>query len=297
MSENQLNNIWNWLLAFKTVAETQHLGKASKKLFVTSPALSRTISLLEESLKVKLFNRVGRNLVLSSQGEHLLKSVTQASIGIQKSLKTLKSDPFSGPIRVGSLGVVTQEFVLPALLDLQKKYSKLIPELRNLRTHEANQALEKGEIDFAFYYEALTHEKLIVEKVGETSASIYCGSNHPAFNQEFDNLNQLLDYPFSVPAIGDTGQVMDGWPADISRKIGMKIFLLESNLRICLKGQFLTVLPDATAKPFMENNLLRKFPFKIIPNIPVYAAFRKSELNNPITILLKEKVIQNINKI
>lgn len=62
------------LRTFVTVAELGTVSKAAQRLRVAQPALSRQIWDLEGELGLKLFDRVGRGLVLSGEGEQLLGS-------------------------------------------------------------------------------------------------------------------------------------------------------------------------------------------------------------------------------
>jgi DNA-binding transcriptional LysR family regulator len=57
---------------FVTVAELGTVSKAALRLRIAQPALSRQISALEQELGLKLFDRVGRRLVLTGEGEQLL---------------------------------------------------------------------------------------------------------------------------------------------------------------------------------------------------------------------------------
>jgi DNA-binding transcriptional LysR family regulator len=57
---------------FVTVAELGTVSKAALRLRVAQPALSRQIADLEAELGVKLFDRVGRRLRLTGEGEQLL---------------------------------------------------------------------------------------------------------------------------------------------------------------------------------------------------------------------------------
>jgi DNA-binding transcriptional LysR family regulator len=57
---------------FVTVAELGTVSAAADRLHVAQPALSRQIAQLEEELGLKLFDRLGRRLVLTSGGEQLL---------------------------------------------------------------------------------------------------------------------------------------------------------------------------------------------------------------------------------
>ena len=60
------------LRTFVTVAEQGTVSKASLRLRVAQPALSRQISALEQELGIRLFDRVRRRLILTGEGEQLL---------------------------------------------------------------------------------------------------------------------------------------------------------------------------------------------------------------------------------
>jgi DNA-binding transcriptional LysR family regulator len=57
---------------FVTVAELGTVSKAALLLRIAQPALSRHIGDLEQELGLKLFDRVGRRLLLTGEGEQLL---------------------------------------------------------------------------------------------------------------------------------------------------------------------------------------------------------------------------------
>src|SRR3984885_11114878 len=57
---------------FVTVAELGTVSKAALRLRIAQPALSRQIADLERELGLKLFDRVGRRLLLTGEGEQLL---------------------------------------------------------------------------------------------------------------------------------------------------------------------------------------------------------------------------------
>jgi DNA-binding transcriptional LysR family regulator len=62
---------------FVVVAEQGTVSKAALKLHISQPGLSRQIQELEQDLGLRLFDRVGRGLVLTSEGEQLLGSCRQ----------------------------------------------------------------------------------------------------------------------------------------------------------------------------------------------------------------------------
>jgi LysR family transcriptional regulator, transcriptional activator of nhaA len=58
---------------FWTVARKGDVRKAADELHVSQPSISAQLRLLEDSLGEKLFERTGRNLVLSETGELVLR--------------------------------------------------------------------------------------------------------------------------------------------------------------------------------------------------------------------------------
>lgn len=73
---------------FKELAESEHLTNTAKKLMVSAPSLSMTISRLEHELGVTLFSHSGRNIYLNDNGrvfyEYAANALNTLDKGIQK---------------------------------------------------------------------------------------------------------------------------------------------------------------------------------------------------------------------
>ena len=95
------------LYYFRKLAELEHYGKASEELFITQPSLSNSIGNLEKELGVPLFERVGRNVRLTSYGAEFNEHVCVALSEIDKAIDLMKlySSGLSGqiPHRCGHL--------------------------------------------------------------------------------------------------------------------------------------------------------------------------------------------------
>src|SRR5688500_10075226 len=98
----RLYRVWNWLPAFRAVAETEHLPTASDMLHVTPSALSRSIKQLEEELGQPLFRRVGRRLELSPAGEELLHALRDSMSRLDRGLSAASTSQFIGPVRISA---------------------------------------------------------------------------------------------------------------------------------------------------------------------------------------------------
>jgi len=270
--------VWNWLPTFLAVAEAGSVSGAAKALGVTAAAVSRTVKLLEDRLGTPLFHRVGRSLTLSAAGERLRDAMRGAVQRVDLGLRQVS--PRGGPraFRVASLGVLTEHFVVPALVDVAGAHPDVRPEHLNMRPTDALDALRRYEVDLAFYYEELGAEGIDVAALGTLSKSVYCGRGHPLFDPGDPGTtvsrDDVLAETFSVPQVGDSGAPMDGWPSDFPRRVGMRVTLLRSNLQVALSGRHLCVLPDVTAAPHRARGDLRRLPAPELGPIPVFAARR-----------------------
>ena len=272
-----LTQIWNWLPAFRAVAETQHLPTASSRLHVTASALSRTIALIEDRVGQPLFTRSGRNILLNQAGVMLLESVKRAERAIDEGLGNLSGDPMAGPVYLSTLGVFSNHYVLPVLLELKKAHPSLLPVISVLRASEANEGLSRGQLDLAFYYDAVQRDGLAISEIGEATNAVYCGRSHPLFNARQPTKKQILACEFAVPKIGDRGLPMDTWPVELPRKVGIRIEMLWTNLEVCLSGQCISVLPDVIAHDHWKTGALRRLPQIHVPSVALYAATRDNE--------------------
>ena len=59
------------LKVFQTVCKEMNMTKASNELFISQPAISKTISEIEEYYHVKLFERRNKSLILLPDGQRL----------------------------------------------------------------------------------------------------------------------------------------------------------------------------------------------------------------------------------
>ena len=73
MNQN-LSSYW----IFYTVANAGNISKAAKELYISQPAISKSIQKLEENLGCKLFSRSSRGVVLTDEGQLLYGHVKEA---------------------------------------------------------------------------------------------------------------------------------------------------------------------------------------------------------------------------
>lgn len=83
---------WDKLRVFYFVAKAKSFNRASQNLNISQSALSRQVQLLEHLLKVQLFNRVPRGLVLTKQGEILFEKVKEMYSSLEAAKTSIQEE-------------------------------------------------------------------------------------------------------------------------------------------------------------------------------------------------------------
>ena len=110
------------------VAEYGSMAKASTQLSVSHPVVSKTVSELERTLGVRLFDRSSHGVELTAHGAALLRCGIAVFNEMRQGLKLLEtlSDPTCGELRIGCPEITTAG-LLPAIIE---RFSRQYPRIR-----------------------------------------------------------------------------------------------------------------------------------------------------------------------
>lgn len=157
---------------FKVVAELQHFHNAAKVLCITQPALSNQIKQLEEELETKLFNRVGRRVMLSESGEAVLSAANQILREVSELTNAISNieQGNSGHIKVGVLQSINALYIRKIVTEFDRKHSGISLNIMELPNNEIENGVANGTLDIGIgfllrkNYQNLQFEKLFEEK-------------------------------------------------------------------------------------------------------------------------------------
>ena len=264
----RLAQFWNWLPAFRAVAECEHLPTASQKLGVTAPALSRMIKLIEADLEVELFSRTPGRLVLNPAGRRFLVHIRDAMRWIDEGMQDLKQLSYCGPVRISASTATASVLVLPAMERIPGLYPELVAELVSLPEEEVSLALRTGDLDLAILEYGEADGDLAAEQLTTMTYSVYCGRSHPLTERDAIDLDAVLEHPFVGPGPG----AHDSWPRNLRRTVTARITSLSPAVELCARSRLLALLPDAVAQ---QRDDLHRLPLEPLATTPIFAAFRR----------------------
>lgn len=134
---------------FYTVAEAGNISRAARELFISQPAISKSISKLEESLNTRLFNRNSRGVTLTPEGTVLYHHVKTAFDSITHAEEELLriQELGLGHIRIGVSTTLCKYILLPYLKSFLAEHPHIRITIKNQATAETITMLEQGHID------------------------------------------------------------------------------------------------------------------------------------------------------
>jgi DNA-binding transcriptional LysR family regulator len=139
-----------WL--FLAVAEEQHFGRAAKRLGMSQPPLTEQIQILEQALKVKLFERSRRGTRLTPAGAAILPAVKKFAEQLAH-LELAVREAATGQRSMLTVGSITSAMVevLPPLIEsMNATHPDVTISMREIDSVEAVPLLQSGDIDLAF---------------------------------------------------------------------------------------------------------------------------------------------------
>ncbi len=134
---------------FYTVAKTGNISKAAKELYISQPAISKSIQKLEESVECKLFARSSRGVVLTEEGQLLFDHVSEAfetlTLGEEKLKRSIELGV--GHLKIGVSNTLCKYLLLPYLKEFIRQKPHITISISCQSTNKTLKLLEDNQID------------------------------------------------------------------------------------------------------------------------------------------------------
>lgn len=185
---------------FMAVASNLSFTKTSEELFVSQPAVSRQISMLEKELGVRLFNRSNHRTELTDAGKLYYDFFSQAKAqlrNIQQKIGLLENG-IREPVRLGILeGWDIDALLIPLLQQFDQKHPDAELSFNFFGLKEIRTMLLTGGIDLALTLRSrlLDAEEIQCLDVASPKKLLICSRNHPVVMQA-EHTEELTPYDF-----------------------------------------------------------------------------------------------------
>lgn len=134
---------------FYTVANTGNISKAARELYISQPAISKSIQKLEDSIGARLFERSSRGVTLTDAGELLYTHVKSAfetlTLGEDRLRRSIELGV--GHLTIGVSSTLCKYILLPYLKEFIKENPHINISISCQSTNQTLHLLEEGKLD------------------------------------------------------------------------------------------------------------------------------------------------------
>jgi DNA-binding transcriptional LysR family regulator len=240
---------------FVAVAQQKGFREASRFLHVSQPAISKTLTQLEEELGTRLFARSGRTVRLTPQGEvfyqETLKTLKQSDHAAEAAQRAARGE--IGTLTLGFCSVATAGF-LPGIV---RQYKELLPGVRllfrELNPPQQEAAFAQGEIDIGItrppFAKKLASE-LQIKTILREPLLVAVPSNHP-FTGKKIKIESLSEEPFILLHRDGAPTVFDAilgmcQKRGFAPKVEYESDMMQTMFTLVAGGQGVAIVPMCT---------------------------------------------------
>ena len=209
---------WDKLKIFHTVAEASSFTKASTILNLSQSAISRQIQSLESDLKVQLFERHARGLVLTENGEYLFKSAHEVITKLKDVESNLigHKDKLNGKLTVTTVVSFGTTWLTPRI----QEFMQLNPEIEvELIFDDKELDLSTRQADLGIFMRRPKQLNYIQKKLIDINYHIYGSTKYLEKFGYPKTINDLNKHKFISYGKGNPSPVYN---PDWALKLGMK---------------------------------------------------------------------------
>ncbi len=183
--------------AFFYTVKYGNISKASEQLYITQPAVSRSIKQLEESLKCALFFRTSKGVKLTPEGEILCKYIEQAFSFIEAGENKLRDvhNLVVGEVRIGVSDTICKYYLIPYLKLFKTLHPGIKVHVICPTTPGIISLLKAGKIDFGIINLPYKDDQLEFQNILEVQDCFVAGEKYARLSKQMQPLKKIVKQP------------------------------------------------------------------------------------------------------
>jgi len=243
-----------------TIARAPSFAAAAEALHVTPSAVSQQMKVLEASLGALLFEKSGRGLRMTSDGQALVDVIRPLFAQIDDAIEVFSGgrDNVRGAVVLAGPDAFSHMWLLPKIPALMKAYPDLVLDIRYAQNDAVERALVAGEVDLAILVatpESTDIETEVVfreELVAVASKEYLARAGHPRKMADLDDHRFVIFDPHA--------RILQAWlrgvfgaGAKLRGKVVCSVRSLEQNLALAEQGIGIAIVPNHVASRALEE--------------------------------------------
>lgn len=250
------------LFVFAKVVEHKSFSKAAEDIFLSQSTVSSHIQALERTLNVSLFDRVGREIILTPSGERLYQWALKLLLLKDQAMVDLKggATELRGMIRIGASSVPGQ-FMIPKMVkQFREQYPNATFHINQASSKNVADKVLNGSVDFGILGEKYENDKLCYIPLLKENLVLITSKQSNIVGPVF--IQDLLNHPFIMrnSDSGTNSLIEKFLKKNKISKDRMNIVAYTENgqtlIQFVLQNIGIAIISEMAASEYYDRNLL-----------------------------------------
>lgn len=266
----------NLLVAYQVLMQEKNVTRAAERLFVTQPAMSKTLNRLRNLLNDDLFVRSSHGLTPTPKTLELERPINEILSQLTEVMvSTQEFDPAKSAATISLATLGTSASVgMPAFIEkLRVKAPKVMLLSQNI-DDKWEERLRSGSLDFAIVAKKKFSDDFVTKKLMSIKPMLYMRKGHPLANVENVSLEQRREYQHMAvyfPNFESSREDIQKLFASFG--ILSNVPFLTTNLMVCLetlrKSDMLMIASDRLIDSSLVSDHFVSKPLKDLINLRI----------------------------
>jgi len=247
------------------IAEEGGVTAAAKRLHTTQSALSHQLRDAEQRLDTRLFLRLGKKMVLTPAGDHLLAAGRRALEELSRAEERVSNlnGNSAGLIRLTTECYTCYHWLPPLLKRFHKKFPKVEVSIDADSTHKAIDTLLAGKLDVAIVSIPPKLRNLVLFPICDDEMVIVMAPEHPLVHARYVRPRDLVTETVIIYPPREDSTLLQKYliPAAIEPKAVLEMPLTEAMIEMVAAGLGVALLARWALAPHLKAGRLVARPF------------------------------------
>ncbi|WPC76155.1 LysR family transcriptional regulator [Vibrio porteresiae] len=266
--------------AFLKVAELESFTEAAELLHLTQPSLSSQIRQLEHTLRIKLFERTTRKVVLTEAGQTFLPAAERTLHRLNSALKDMHNlaDGQTGRVSFAALLTVGASLIPAAMAQFQQRYPSITLEYIEESDDPIYKQVQSGDIDFGISALPKPIDDITFTPIYKDYLYFVCSPRHPLATKREVSWQEIVENPFIAMPRGTSMRIL------MERGFAMTDVMLEPVQTAVYQSTILGMVANDIGVSVLPSSLKLMFERNDVCLIPV-----KERLYREIGLMVSNK--------
>lgn len=286
---------------FKSIIEEGNFSNAATKLGYTQSTITSQIQQLEQELSIKLFEKIGRNMVLTPLGKELIPYANE----LLNTVKKIESIGKYGENITGELKIAVAESLMSyKLQEVLSLFKEKAPNVRlsliSLNCYAIKNILLDGEVDLGLMYDVgIQNDNLTSIKLSDFSLALVSSPLLQDENLDFCKPNQKINTSLIINEVESIyRKILEGYFFDnnIFLNNTIELWSIEAIKKCVASNLGVSFLPRFTVEEELKNGKLIEHKVGCSDaKITAIYSYHKNKWISPAMSLFIELVRENFN--